>query len=220
MKTFNEWHSQLLTEMAARRSFSRTLSKFASKIDSSKPVAVLTAFRADLAHPEGKPLDHQAKLVANRAANRRLEAEIMQQGMSFYPVIGAGQEEDKATGKVTSQTEESYIVQPIANMDEEQFVSRIRRLLFSEHDPAHRQWGAAIKLPSEPQAFLLHHAGDAHSPSDYNLKDKIGSTAKPRNAGNPYFTQMKKGPAAADSMMLGAEKDVKPKPRRRFTIGD
>lgn len=225
---FREWLT--ISEMAARRSLARTMGKFQGKLKGvdhepalNRPVAILTAFRADF------------DIDKNRAANKKLEQRLKDHGLSFYPVVGSGQEPD--TG-VPYADEESYVVQPInKEMPEEEFVEIIRKLLLSPTgggDRSHAQWGAVVKLPSRPKAFLLHHDGEATSTSDYDQEDKLGKFARPAR-GKPgtvidkgkeypakrdqFYTQMTKGPKAQPSMMRPEEElDRDKQPRRRFTV--
>ena len=69
----------VFTEMAARRSFNRSVGKFERQVD--KPVAILTAFRS------------KVQLAANRQRNRELVEDLKGRNLGFYPVKGAGQEE-------------------------------------------------------------------------------------------------------------------------------
>ena len=216
---FQEW---LSIQEGAQRSLSRLMGKFQGRLN--RPIAILTAFRQDF------------DLEANREANKKLEGEIRRHNLSFYPVIGSGQEPDSGVPYVK---EESYVVQPIhPEMQEEEFVDIIRILLLNptgEGDTSHAQWGAVIKLPSHPKAFLLHHSGEATSTSDYNQEDPLGKFARPARGKHKnvmwrgkefpvkpdqFYTQMAKGPKAALSMMRPEEEELprEKQPRRRFTI--
>src|SRR5262249_27573370 len=109
-------------EMAARRSFHRSLGKFEPQFV-DKPVAILTAWRGEVA------------LADNRKANARLGADLQTSNLGFYPVKGAGQEERSwLFGRflyVVPSSEESFVVQPRADMSEGAFVSVIQGLLHS-----------------------------------------------------------------------------------------
>jgi len=179
MLQFKEWF-HTLTEMSARRSFSRTLSKFRSDMNLQKPLAILTAFRGDI------DPDQRQQLRKNRIANEILKKQLASRGLSSYPVMGVGQEDDRETGQVNTTNEESFIVQPIGNMPENEFLRHLKELLFS----GQRQWGAAVKLPSNPNAFLLHHSGDVNNPEDYNQTTNLGTSAKIANPSDPYQTKM------------------------------
>lgn len=187
LKKYAEWEeNKILNEMSARRSFGRTISKFVQNgsISTQKPIAILTAFRADI---EGTP---QEKLEKNRLANHQLGQKLTQMGFSYYPILGFGQEED-STGNLRVQKEESFIVQPRREMPNEQFLSLIKILCFNDNSP-HRQWGATVKLPGEP-AVLMHHAGDPQTPDDYNQTMPLGNTARVRKPNDAYYSQMAQG---------------------------
>jgi hypothetical protein len=223
--TFNEWTS--LNE-AARRSFTRTLSKF-DALRSNKPVAILTAWRGELPDDSGKPHPEATRRRLNDEANRRLAAEVRRRGLSIVPVVGAGQEEGE-DGTLTVNRENSYIVQPVGEMSEKEFLSHIKSILYNPTgEPGrgpypHTQWGGVVKLPSQPRAFLVHQQGDPTGPEDYRIGDHLGTTALPRKS-EPYYTQMKFGPRASDSQldMLDKQDDlgtIRGRPGRRFTLGD
>jgi hypothetical protein len=206
MRTFAEWREgRLFVEMSARRSFAHTLAKFRDRIDPIRPVAVLTAFRGDLTGENGQSLSPQVMLQRNRKANKDLEREFSRRGFSFYPVIGFGQEENKSTGTVGVTTEESYLIQPIQGMDEETFLTHVKELLFNAKNKQHQQWGAAVKLPSDPHAFLLHHSGNPISIADYNQRQSLGASAHVRRPNEPYYTQMAAGPKR--NFVIGGEED-------------
>ncbi len=188
MKKFAEWkEDQVLNEMSARRSFWRTIGKFVEdgKITTKKPIAILTAFRADI------PGTETQKLTKNRRANEILKQRLEQFGFSWYPILGMGQEEDDA-GDINTQREESFIVQPRQHMPNDEFAHYVKNLAFSSGG-THQQWGAVIKLPGKP-VVLMHHGGEPQSPEDYNQTDPLGTTAKVRTPSDPYYTQMAKGP--------------------------
>ena len=181
---FKNWIN--LNEMASRRSLLRTMLKF---IDASKPAAILTAFRGKL-FDDGKLLGEKERLKRNRQANRHLQINLKQRKLSYFPVKGVGQEEDEFGG-ITHTNEESFVVQPIENMDEQQFLDHIREILFDPiGDPQHRQWGAVVKLPSLENGFLLHQTEKgANSPSDYTGVTEIG-TARPATPDDIYKTRV------------------------------
>src|SRR5882672_6749209 len=88
--TLVEWAA--LHEMAARRSFARSLGKFLPQaVD--KPVATMTAWRGELLDPEGRPYPETVRRKLNNEANLKLMANVRRRGLSYYPVVGAGQEE-------------------------------------------------------------------------------------------------------------------------------
>jgi hypothetical protein len=173
---FEEWLA--LDEMAARRSFARSLSKFQPRL--TKPVAILTAFRAE------------RSLADNRSANAALTHDLQELNLGFYPVHGMGQEEFAVlfgmVQVVQPSSEESFVVQPRGEMPEQAFEAVIRSLL-----QKYGQFGAMMKLPSMPQAFLLRASDGGHE----NKGSKVGA----RRPADPYYSQLKSGPRA-DSNML------------------
>src|SRR4051812_45588032 len=98
--TFNEWTS---LHEAARRSFTRTISKFDSA-PTNKPVAILTAWRGELPNASGKPHPEAVRRKLNDEANRNLAANLRRRGLSIVPVVGAGQEEGE-DGVLTANRE-------------------------------------------------------------------------------------------------------------------
>ncbi len=118
---FLEWTS---LHEAARRSFSRTLSKFDST-PANKPVAILTAWRGELLDAAGRPQPDAIRRKLNDEANRKLAANVRRRGLSIVPVVGAGQEEGE-DGTLTANREDSYIVQPVGEMGEKEFVAHIK----------------------------------------------------------------------------------------------
>ena len=208
-------------EMAARRSFGRTMDKFA-QADVSKPVAILTAWRGEL----DKPYPDIERRQRNDANNEKLKHNLKQRGLSFYPVVGAGQE--VLNGALTTNKENSLLVQPIGEMDNEDFIAHIKELLYNPTgDPGGEkiaQWGAAVKLPGDEQTYLLNsHNAAAKSPADYKQKDPTGNTVGVRTKTDKYYTQMKYGPRATPGMLDATDKptdvgNIKGQPGRRFTI--
>ena len=228
MLSFVEYIEWFSVQEVARRSFSRTLAKF-DTIPGNKPVAILTAWRGELLDPSGRPQPEAIKRRRNDEANRRLAANVRRRGLSLVPVVGAGQEEGE-DGTLTANREASYLVQPVGEMPEKQFVDNIKQLL---HNPTgetgrgpypHTQWGGVVKLPSQPRAFVVHNKGNPAGPEDYHVGDHLGTTARPRSK-EPYYTQLRHGPRASNSMMddLDGPKDlgmIRGRPGRRFTLGD
>lgn len=208
LKKYAEWEeNKILNEMSARRSFWRTISKFVQdgSISTKKPIAILTAFRQEY------------DLHTNRKANKRLEGLLRQYGLSFYPIIGAGQEPD---GEKPIADEESYVIQPISEVPEEKFLDTVRSLLLNPTgEGSHTQWGAVVKLPSQPEAFLLHHNspdGPSHH-SDYSHHSPLGMPRIAKKS-DQNFTQMLKGPRLDATMQSVADKYRKTPPGRRFTL--
>jgi hypothetical protein len=224
--SLQEWLA--VNEMAARRSFARSLGKFLPQVV-DRPVAILTAWRGELLDPNGRPYPEPVRRKLNDEANLRLAANIRRRGLSYYPIIGAGQEEKD--GEIKVNKENSFVVQPVGRMTEDEFVEAIRQLLFNPTGEqgrgpfTHTQWGAAIKLPGMPEAFLFHQTDDPpRRPADYHLGEFIGGSAGPRR-GEPAYTQMRFGPRATPGMMdpLDHSNDmgsIQGQPGRRFTVRD
>jgi hypothetical protein len=184
-----------LDEMAARRSKKRSQSKWGP--GGKKPVAILTAFQGG-----SRPL---ARLVQNRAANRKLVQAFKDKGLSFYPVHGMGQEEVRYLwGLIRFRNpteEESFVVQPIGDMPEQEFMSIIQGFL-----QEFNQYAAATKLPSEQDAFLLHPNGN---------RSIIGSEVGDRTPQDDYFSQLHGGPRAPDAQLSPYELTGETNPLRR-----
>lgn len=233
LKKYHEWKENIvISEMSARKSFWRTVSKFSNLIDQKKPLAIITSFRGDLTDDKGEFLDDNQKLTKNRKANKILEKNISSKGLSYYPIIGVGQEESD-TGGLVGRTEESYIVQPINHMNEEEFIKHIQELLFQKDYPEHQQWGGVVKLPSDPNAYFIQRSQTpATHPSQYDIKNNIGPDIRFRkkldldlpddhpDQGDRYFSQMSQGTAASDSMLDDFEKQQRFLPRKRFALFD
>jgi len=172
---FAEWLA--LDAMAARRSFARSVGKF--QLQTTKPVAILTAFRGE------------RSLSDNRAANAQLANDLQQLNLGFYPVNGMGQEDHQTlfglVQWVVPSSEESFVVQPRGAMPEQAFEAAIRNLLHN-----YGQFGAMMKLPSSLQAFLLKADGDPEGK---------GSEVGARTSNDPYYSQLKSGPRADASML-------------------
>jgi len=221
---FEEWAA---IHEAARRSFTRTLAKFDSA-PTNKPVAILTPWRGELTDASGKPHPEAVRRRLNDQANRKLAANARRRGLSIVSVVGAGQEEDEA-GILTANRENSFLIQPIGEMPEKEFMAHVKDLLHNlTGEPGrglypHTQWGGVVKLPSQPKAFIVHNHGNPTRPEGYHVGDHLGTTARPRKA-EPYYTQMKFGPRAKDSMMDDLDKPddlgtINGRPGRRFTLG-
>jgi len=180
-------------EMAARRSLKRSMGKFAPQVV-EKPVAILTAFRGEV------------PVADNRRANTRLADDLKRLNLGFYPVIGAGQEERRwlfgLFRYVVPSREESFVVQPRADMTEGAFVSVIQGLL-----QGYGQFAAMMKVPSSPQAFLLYSDGG---------REDTGSGVGPATAQDNYYTQLKGGPRADASMLRPWEIQGERNPLKRF----
>jgi hypothetical protein len=225
--------------MAARRSFKRSMGKYEPQVV-PRPVATLTAWRGRLLDPGGRPYPEAERRRRNDIAKEWLAANIQRRRLSHYPVVGAGQE-ILPGGITTVNKENSFIVEPWGFMPEDVFLDHIRELLFNPTGGTgrgpfpHTQYGATVKLPSDPQAYLLHHP-DGRTPTgpqDYILMDPLGDSAERRLQQEPFYTQMWYGPRADRGMMdpLDQPGDVgNPRPStnkpgaglpgRRFTIKD
>lgn len=226
--TFLEYMGRFCLHEAARRSISRMLAKFDAVV-ANKPVAILTAWRGELTDDSGKPHPEAVRRRFNDEANRKLEANVRRRGLSMVPVVGAGQEEGE-DGTLTVNRENSFMIQPVGEMPEKEFVTQIKDLL---HNPTgepgrgpypHTQWGGLVKLPSQPRSFVVHQEGNPLGPEDYHVGDHLGTTARPRK-NEPYYTQLRYGPRASNPMMDDLDKPgdlgtIKGRPGRRFTLGD
>src|SRR5947209_2039576 len=192
--SFQEWAS---LHEAARRSFTRTLAKFDST-PANKPAAILTAWRGELPDASGKPQPETMRRRLNDEANRRLAANVRRRGLSIVPVVGAGQEEGE-DGILTANRENSFLIQPVGEMSEKEFLNHIKNILYNPTgDPgsgpfAHSQWGGVVKLPSQPRAFIIHQQDNPTGPEDYHVGDHLGTAARPRNV-EPYYTQFEVDP--------------------------
>src|SRR5438105_8595232 len=83
----------------ARRSFSRNLSKWGAGGNVARPVALLTAFVEEPQDAEGNvPRDRLQRRALNRARNKSLRDDLADLGMSYYPVLGAGQAQRRLLG--------------------------------------------------------------------------------------------------------------------------
>jgi hypothetical protein len=192
---------------AARRSFNHSLGKFQPRVV-ARPVAILMAWRGTLLDPTGQAHSEAVRRRLNDKANELLKANIRRRGLSLYPVVGAGQEQDEQ-GLMTVNKENSLVVQPVGQMTDVVFINQIQQLLFNPTAEAgagpfvHTQWGALVKFPSDPQVFVLHYAGSgpATGPQDYAEMDPKGDTAEPRLQQEPEYTQMKYGPRADPAMI-------------------
>jgi len=173
-----------------------------------KPVAVMTAWRGTLLDPlSGQLYPDVERQQFNDKANRKLAANLRRRGLCHYPAIGAGQEADER-GLLTVNKENSLIVSPIGQMTEDEFIGNLQEILFNPTDELgvgpfeHTQWGTLVKVPSNPQAFILFHKGHTPAgPHDYTEVKPEGDTAEPRLRQEPWYTQMRYGPRAEPAMM-------------------
>ena len=228
----------LASEMTARRSLTRSMGKY-EPMTVAKPVATLTAWRGKLLDAAGQPYPETERRRRNDAANEKLAANIRRRGLSHYPVVGAGQE--IVAGIQVVNKENSFIIQPQGTMGENAFLDHIRELLFNPTGEAgsgpfvHTQYGAIVKLPGDPQAYLLHHPDGITpaGPQDYNVMEPLGDSAERRLQNEPYYTQMRYGPRADQGMTdnldqpgdvgnprSGTGKPGAGRPGTRFTIKD
>jgi hypothetical protein len=216
--------------MAARRSFLRTMGKYQPHIV-VMPVALITAWRGQLLDGGGRSLPEVERRSMNDEANLRLMANILRRGLSYYAVIGAGQE--YYDSRTVVNKERTVVVQAVNQIEEPSFLDEIRELLFNPTGEfglgphPHTQWGAIVKLPSMSQAFLLHCAGNGPpaGPHDYNYMDLIGNSAAPRLLQEPAYTQMQYRPRATAEMMDPFDLpddvgNIAGLPGKRFTVRD
>ena len=174
----------------ARRCFWRNLSKWGAAGQVAKSAALLTAFVEEPTDAEGRiAANRYERQRLNRARNESLKADLAAHGLSYYPVIGAGQTQRRILGIpfVTASDEESFVVQPRGTMEDDQFQNIIRQLLAK-----YEQYAAAVRLKSNPVAFLLLQDGEPIP---------LGTSAEPRMPGEPYYTALGCGPRATDAML-------------------
>lgn len=216
---------------AARRSFKHSMGKFEPQVV-DKPIAILTAWRGTLHDRNGQPYPEAVRRRVNDKANELLKANIRRRGLSFYPVVGAGQE--LIQGITTMNKENSFIVQPVGKIDYDDFRNHVRELLFNPTgEPGngpfvHTQYSAIIKLPNDAQAYELHFPDTMKAPTgpqDYTEMDPKGDSAVPRVQQEPGYTQMKYGPRADPAMMDALDQpgdvgDIGGLPGKRFTVKD
>jgi hypothetical protein len=226
MESFKHWLN--LSEMSARQSFSRTMGKFEQE-KADRLYAIMTAWRGELKDSAGNPVPEPVRIKMNDEANRKLMQQLSDRGLSFYPVIGAGQEEKG--GKVSMAKERSFVISPRhKEMKETEFLNHIRELLYNptgEGGPGpfpHTQYGATVKLPSKDKAMILHYPDGTTpaSPRDYINMDPIGSSAVVRRE-EPFYTQMAQGPRMMPQPPdpLDRPEDIGGlPPGRRFTVTD
>jgi hypothetical protein len=194
-------------EMTARRSFEHSLGKFETRVV-DKPIAILTAWRGTLLDQNGQVYAEADRRRKNDEANELLKVNIRHRNLSFHPVIGAGQEQDEQ-GVTTVNKENSLVVQPVGQLTEAAFITHIQELLYNPTAEQgggpfeHTQWGALVKFPSNPQAFVLHYdgVGPPTGPQDYSQMDPKGVSAEPRLQQEPEYTQMRYGPRADPAML-------------------
>jgi hypothetical protein len=174
----------------ARRSLWRNLSKWGAGGQIAKPVALLTAFIETPKDAEGiAPSGRTEKTRLNHTRNELLRNDLTKLGLGYYPVVGVGQSRRRLLGfpYIAPSEEESFVVQPRGKIEELDFLNAVRQLLV-QYD----QYAAAVCIPSDPMAFLLLQDGD-HIP--------LGTSAEPRQPGEPYYTALTKGPRADDAML-------------------
>lgn len=160
--------------MAARGSLWRNLIKWGTGRSEGrclKAVAIVTAFRAG------------NTLTQNRKRNIALRQDLETFDLSYYPVIGSGQEAKRfflVFRLVVPSHEESFVVQPRSEMGDETFRSIVLGLI-DRYD----QDFAAVKLPKRPTAFLLFRDG---------REAPLGTTAMPRKGHDAFYSELLKGP--------------------------
>lgn len=144
----------------------------------ARPVAIMSAFR------------NHYSLAVNRQRNRALQQDLAATGLSYFPVIGSGQELQRfflAFRLIVPSSEESFVIQPRAAMSEDVFLETVERLLNK-----YEQDFAAVKLPSDPVAFLLFRDGE---------RSELGDTATPRRPDDAFFSELPKGPRTPDAQL-------------------
>ena len=156
--------------------------------ESDKPVAVLTAFRGEF------------DLQTNRARNEQLKKDLRAAGLSYYPVTGSGQEVDDR-GLVNPTKEESFVVQPEGEMDEDTFKALITKVMND-----HNQDFVAMKFPGQ-DSILLGKDGST---------DPLGRSAHPRRANDPFFSELLKGARTPPSQQSGWEREGETDSLKRF----
>jgi hypothetical protein len=171
----------------------------------AKAVALLTGFVEEPRDAAGNlPTNALEKRRLNRARNELLRNDLVRLGLSYYPVIGAGQTQRKILGfsYIAPSEEESLVVQSRAAMLDDDFLQIIRRLLV-QYD----QYAAALRIRSDPLAFLLLPSGQ---------RIPLGTSAEPRQPGEPYYTALIHGPRADDGMLDAWELRGERNPFRRI----
>lgn len=191
--TMTQFASDQVLAETARASLWRNLTKWGADDPqgrTTKPVALLTAFVEQPTDVSGHaPQAAAMRLRLNRDRNRRLRANLATAGLSFVPVLGAGQSQRQLLGfpYVAATEEESFVVQPRGVMPEDQFLVEVGQILAD-----YGQYAAAVKLPGDPMAFLLLQDG---------RRIPLGTIAVPRQPGEPFYTALTKGPRASGAML-------------------
>lgn len=153
---------------AARRSLARLFDLM--QANQPAPIAIFTAFRGE------------NTIQKNRSLNRDLEGDLRKLGWGYVPVFGGftekiRDESGKETGKTKKvDSEESYFV--FGGGEKNKFLTSVQLLLAK-----YRQEGAVVKLPDEPQAYLLAASGERTPLGNWSL-----------NQAAEYYTRMRKGP--------------------------
>ncbi|MGH7169842.1 MAG: hypothetical protein ACRELG_06150 [Gemmataceae bacterium] len=203
--SFREYIVQRELNEVARSSLWHNLSKWGAGGQITKPVALLTAFVEEPRDAEGEvPVDPLQKRRLNRGRNEALKRELAHLGMSHYSVIGAGQSQRRFVGfpYISPSAEESFVVQSRGEMQEEDFLDALQQLLVQ-----YNQYAAAVKIPSNPMAFLFLQNGE---------RILLGISAETRRPGEPYYTALTKGPRADDGMLDSWELHGERNPFRRM----
>jgi hypothetical protein len=189
----------------AGRSLWRNLSKWGAGGHVGKPVALLTAFVEQPRDTNGQTAsDPVQKQRLNQARNNALKNELATSGLSFYPVVGAGQSQRRFLGLtyIAASEEESFVVQPRGEISEDDFLDVLQELLVK-----YEQYAAAVRVPSNPMAFLLQQDG---------ARIPLGTAAEPRRPREPYYTALIKGPRADDGMLDSWELHGEGNPLRKI----
>lgn len=122
-------------------------------------------------------------LVENRGRNIVLGEDLAAEDLGYHPVIGSGQETKRfflAVRLIVPSSEESFVVQPRAEMGDDAFRAKLLKLL-DKYD----QDFAAMKLRRDPMAFLLFRNGH---------QAPLGGTAAPRRSNDAFYSELLKGP--------------------------
>ena len=103
---------------------------------------------------------------------------------------------------IAASEEESFVIQFRGEVWEEDSLSVVRQLLVR-----YDQYAAAVRVRSEPLAFLLLQNGE---------QIPLGTSAEPRQPGEPYYTALIKGARADDGMLDSWEIHGERNPFRQF----
>lgn len=138
-------------------------------------------------------------------------------------MAGAGQ--NLVGGKLVTTPENNFVIQPIGNMTDDEFMKNVKELLFNptmqqgEGPFQHTQWAALVKLPGFIEPIVVSHISKIPPNfEDYKNLDALGQI-KPRTK-EIYHTQMKGGPRANPEMLDQFDNPTTKSPKRRFAAPD